>query len=201
MNYFIEISDFKEETAEGLSYRDIVDPDHGARTRICFDWQLTGFGEKPFLVCPVCGKRRVKLYDYDRQYICRQCYPINVYKGIQHTTPGGKDHIAYIMIRYAKKTGIEMKRGPFCYFDYDKPKYKNWDKWADDLKVLQALESMRFQAIFLQRIWSKETIDSILKRTNSYYNMFELGDIQSHPLRLLNWDDGVNLYERLMQKD
>lgn len=39
-------------------------------------YQKTGFGEKPFLCCPKCGSRRVKLYLYAEGYYAGNAFRI-----------------------------------------------------------------------------------------------------------------------------
>ncbi len=197
MGGYIEISQFKEETTEGRPYCDIENLDSGGITRIYFNWQPTGFGYKPFLVCPACGERRIRLYRHGSRYICRDCCPKNIYWRSQHTAPGGKDRLVYLMAKYARSCGIELKDGPFQYFDYKRPKYKHSKKWENDLKVLQILENMRFQTILCHKRWSSETIKSILKRTNSFYHIFDIIEI---PAFLISWDQGIDFYERFATK-
>lgn len=134
--------------------------------RVDLAYQKTGFGEKAFLICPQCGSRRVKLYQYRNGLICREYLPVSPYHGLTHTTRGGWKSIAYRMDRLARKHGLVIK-GPFCYLNYPKPKGKN-DDWSTLLARLQALENMRNQGIFFGKTYSVKTINSVLQGRNAY---------------------------------
>lgn len=189
MRYSVSVEDIKRV----IDIREIPVADllcNDVPIRVKFARQKTGFGYKVFMVCPQCGERRVKLYLIDRYLICRTCIPINVYKGMQHTTKGGCDYITYIMGRFAQKNGIDFKRHPFHYYEYDKPKYKHWDKWRDSLTIMQALANMRFQTIFMKKIWDTKTIDSVLNFNNKLLYIYDLVELDE---RILNWDIGVKV--------
>jgi len=158
--------------------------------RIDFTKQKTGFGEKIFMVCPRCGYRRTKLYLLNGRLLCRRCYPINVYREIQNTTKGGCDYLSYKMYRFGKAHGFDFERHPFHYYNFDMPKYKHHDKWQENLNIMQALANMRFQTIFLRRIWNKDTINSVLTRTNSLLYLYDLEDMEKY---CMNWDVGVDM--------
>lgn len=162
---------------------------------VCVDFaqQRTGFGYKVFMVCPQCEGRRTKLYLVNRALACRDCISTNVYRGVQHTRRGSCDYITYKMHRYAQKIGIDFKRHPFCYLDYEKPKHKHWDKWEMSLIVMQALANMRFQTIFMQKTWDKKTIDSVLNFKNSLLYLYSLYEIDKY---ILDWDRGVDMNTR-----
>jgi len=66
-------------------------------THVKIAYQKNGFGKKPFLCCPECGSRRVKLYLHGNVLLCRECLPYSIYSGLTHSTEGGKIHIRYIM--------------------------------------------------------------------------------------------------------
>lgn len=151
-------------------------------------YQKTGFGEKPFLYCPKCGSRRVKLYLHGNVLLCRECLPYSIYSGLTHSTEGGKIHIRYIMERIASKNGIVLKV-PFYYGDYPKPRRKNEDKWVMTLLKLQALENMRNQAIFLNKRYSRRTIRSVLQEKNIFLYVCELYDLEKS---FYDWDKGYS---------
>lgn len=185
---YVSVNDIKTITDINKPFVDILCDN--VPVRIEFSKQKTGYGEKLFMKCPVCGERREKLYFINGLAKCRECIPQNVYRGIQHTTIGGTDYISYKMHRYAKKNGINIKKFPFMYYEYEKPKFISGDRWCDKLIVMQALENMRFQTIFCKRIWSKRTIDSVLQWDNSLLYINMLGEIASF---IINWDFGVNM--------
>jgi hypothetical protein len=107
-----------------------------------------GFGERDYFICPKCGRYRSKLAWNGKVFCCMECFPVNVYRGIQQTTRGGSDFITYKMERYAAKHGITIKAYPFIYLEYERPKRKWVENWHKHILILQALESMRGQAIF-----------------------------------------------------
>ncbi|WP_024295627.1 hypothetical protein [Lacrimispora indolis] len=149
-------------------------------------YQKTGFGEKPFLCCPKCGSRRVKLYLYSERLLCRECLPYSLYSGLTHTTKGGHKYIRYRMQRLAARNGIILK-GPFHYDEYPKPKGKNDDAWEMILKKLQGLENMRIQALSFNKRYSDKTIRSVLLEKNILLYVLDLYDIDRY---FYNWDKG-----------
>jgi ribosomal protein S14 len=190
MNYFISIEDFKEDTEAGREYSDFI-PKDGTPSRVYFAKQKTGYGYKHYLICTRCGTRHTKLYSYHDLYICRSCFPGNVYRIIQNKITGGNDYIAYRMKRFAEAKGIKLKRFPFNYFEYDgKPKYKHWDTWSGNLEVLQALENMRYQSYAYGKRWSSKTVKSILTRTNSLLYLFDLSEMHEYQIF---WDKGIDM--------
>lgn len=188
--YYIDIKDVMEVvkeseypgTSPSNAYLSVEDqPFH-----VKIQYQKTGFGEKPFLCCPKCGSRRVKLYLHGKVLLCRECLPYSIYSGLTHSTEGGKNYIRYIMERVAMKNGIVLKV-PFYYGNYPKPRGKNEDKWIMTLSKLQALENMRNQAIFLNKRYSRRTIKSVLQEKNIFLYVCELYDIDRY---FYNWDKG-----------
>lgn len=153
-------------------------------------YQKTGFGEKPFLCCPKCGSRRVKLYLYAERLLCRECLPYSIYSGLTHTTKGGHKYIKYRMQRLAAKNEIILK-GPFHYDDYPKPKGKNADEWELILKKLQALENMRNQALSFNKRYSDQTMRSVLQGNNALLYELWLYDLDRY---FYNWDEGYLAY-------
>lgn len=55
-----------EMTAADIRMRD------GKEYLVDFTRQKKGYGEKSFFVCPVCGKRKERLYISGNQLICRE---------------------------------------------------------------------------------------------------------------------------------
>lgn len=121
---------------------------HGEKSQVIgLEYQTTGFGQKRFFSCPKCGGRVQHLYLVNESWSCKKCSGVNRYYGIQNNTKGGYDEIAYRMKRYADKQGIKFTF-PFDYmkFAFDERITKN--RFRQSLMILQALENMRFQAIF-----------------------------------------------------
>lgn len=77
-------------------------------------YQRTNYGRKAFLVCPVCGKRRARLYMLNGRTFCRDHIP-NLYAGIQKTTKGGYDRIAYTMQKIAGRYRIPLPKSALSF--------------------------------------------------------------------------------------
>lgn len=88
--------------------------------------------------------------------------------------------------------GIELKKGPFEYFCYEKPANRKESSWVNDLSVLQALENMRYQSIAFNKNWGIKTVKSVLTRTNTLLYLFNLSDMQNRRNRIF-WDNGVDM--------
>lgn len=114
-------------------------------------YQRTGYGEKAFLVCPICGKRRERLYISNWRVGCRDHLTNGgLYRGIQYTTKGGADRIEYTMRKIADKHGIVLTIGdaPIDYLIADKrPPFMFKRKFADLIARLDLLDRMRGHAI------------------------------------------------------
>lgn len=187
MDYFIDIESFKDYIIAGHEWVDITTSGQ-IKNRINFTKQKTGYGFKCFLVCPKCGSRCTKLYYYCDSYLCRCCYPRNIYRITQHTIKGGYEHISNIMYHFGKRHGFEFARHPFHYYKFEVPKHKHREKWLHNLAIMQALANMRFQSIFLKRRWSNETIKSVLSGRNALLYLYDLSDIDEY---ILDWDKGM----------
>ncbi len=124
-------------------------------------WIKVGYGQRCYLVCPVCGKRYNKLYIINQQIKCRECGDLKKYWAIQNSTKGGYTELEYRMGSYAKKHSISFKY-PFDYTDFmlDDRWYRK--RFKDALKVLQALENMRMQAILLNVTFKPAEIRSVM---------------------------------------
>lgn len=189
MNYYVDIMDFKEYIEAGYDYADVL-INESTQTRLNFTKQKTGYGFKHFFICPVCGTRRSKLYQHQDKYICRTCYPHNVYRTIQNVPKGGNKYIGYRMKRYAEAHNIELKRFPFNYAEYEKPINRKGNGWADELTVLQALENMRYQTYSNNKRWSSKTINSVINWNNSLLYLFDLSEILDN---CIHWDKGLDM--------
>ena len=94
-------------------------------------FQKTGYGEKCFLICPVCGKRRVMLYAISGKAYCRECcrefLRVNIYKGIQHSRDNSEKRIWYTMQKIIQKYNINFDLADFSAIDYiindNRPRY------------------------------------------------------------------------------
>ena len=105
--------------------------------------QRTGFGEKSFFNCPICGERRVTLYKpLNMNWLrCRSCLPKNIYKERCNAyDSGGTSIIEYkfkkLIVKLDLKNSITNKHIPFDYrFYWDcKPKYMKYREFELILK-------------------------------------------------------------------
>lgn len=150
--------------------------------------QKTGFGYKVFMVCPRCGSRRAELYMCRDNLICRDCYPVRVYKTRQDSTDGGYDEITYRMNRLAARYGIQIKQ-PFSYYQLinKKPKNMHQRTWERIIRQLQLLANMRFQALFFKTKYSPKAIRYAL--SHCLY-LFSLHDMEKY---LIDWQGCIEI--------
>lgn len=155
-----------------------------------FARQKTGYGEKMFFICPVCGAMRERLYISGEQLLCRECYPEPIYKSIKNVSVGSCKYLTYRMKQLAKKEKITIKRLPFCYLDYEKPRYRHLDSWLMVITKLQALENMRMQ----DKRYSREVINSIFEEKNQYLFTLDLYDIYKY---VIDWEAGCRNFKKM----
>lgn len=196
MRQYIDIKDCldignKDMTSAALTMVD------GKEFQVGFQRQKTGYGERLFMQCPRCGRRRMKLYIYKELLLCRDCYPFPVYRGIKNVTPGGYKYIGYRMRKFAAANGIAIKKFPFDYLEYERPKYKHKEKWEEQLKILQALENMRIQSHEKKFYYSVETVNSVLKYKNLYLYASNLEDLAIYAY---DWELGREAYCRYFEE-
>lgn len=128
---------------------------------LCLAYQKTGYGQKRFFVCPYCSKRVQRLYQAEgSDWMCRKCSGVNPYYGIQNNTKGGCDEIGYRMRRIAEKNGISFTH-PFDYLDFVFDTRMQKNKFRECVKVLQALESMRFHSLFYGATYEPKIIRAV----------------------------------------
>lgn len=124
----------------------------GEKYKIKMATQRTGYGEKLFMICPVCGLKRTKLYisreTSEKGFLCRKCYPQDFYKGVTHRDPGSTKNIDYRMNKLSEEIGIVTKN-PFNPWDYifSRPRYMRQYRWEQFLRRMTILENMRVQSI------------------------------------------------------
>lgn len=174
MRYFITVKDIKSilnitnaPAAEFLC--------EGKPVQVELARQKTGFGYKVFMICPRCGYRRAELYMYRDKLVCRDCYPVRVYKTRQDSTDGGYEEIGYRMNRLAARYGIQIEQ-PFAYYQmlFKKPKYMHQSTWERILRQLQLLANMRFQAIFFKKRYSPGAINYALRHCVYIYSLYDM---------------------------
>lgn len=162
----ITVQDLMKATHKGASGATVVYD--GRKQKVLFNRVKNGFGYKTFMLCPLCGSNcNILYFDYGC-FRCPKCCSKNFYKGIQNTTKGGYDYIAYKMERFAEKSGIGQFDFPFDYSKHPKPKWKHKAKWEKNLAIMQCLENMRFQSIVFNRIWDNKTIQKVEQGKNKY---------------------------------
>jgi len=162
----VKIGQFKKQTDRGQKEARYRCGD--CEGKIFFSKIQVGYGFRPCFVCPSCGHYRFQLIFNGKQFLCFQCAGVNPYEGIQTTTRGGYNFIAYKMARFAAKNGVEGFHFPFNFYDYERPKRRRCEKWNRAIKILQALESMRNQSIFFGKVWDTAVIKSVENGTNEY---------------------------------
>lgn len=130
------------------------------------DYQKTGYGKKAFLVCPMCGKRRQYLIVCRNNVCCNDhllhngTFKGGHYNGIQYTTKGGMDRIAYTMKKIAEKNYIPFRVGDdptLCLIRDQRPRYMRKRKFADVIARLNILDELRCTAIIKTFPFGKRT--------------------------------------------
>lgn len=152
----------------------------GRRHTVMLEVVKVGYGDRRYFVCPCCGKKRTILYYINHGFKCRDCGHFNPYKKIQNGTKGGSSEIQYRMERYAKKNNIEIVRFPFNYMDYiqdERLMKKGKDSFRMKLKVLQALENMRFQTIMMKKTFSNQAIRKVISEKHPILQKVSLKDM------------------------
>lgn len=133
--------------------------------------QKTGFGEKSFFNCPVCGERRVTLYKplNKKWFRCRSCLDNNIYKERCNAyDAGGTAIIEYkfnkLITKLDLSNALTKNHIPFdCRFYWPcKPKYMRYEEFELILKQLTALSAMRDTAILQKAKYSAKSINIIL---------------------------------------
>jgi ribosomal protein L37AE/L43A len=150
-------------------------------------YQKTGYGQKRFFVCPDCSKRVEKLY-CTKLFLwkCQRCSGVNPYSGIQNNTKGGYDEIAYRMKKYADKKGIQFEF-PFNCFDFTFDSRMKRAKFRQYVKVLQALENMRFHALFFKVTYEPGVIRQVMSGEHPLMQNVTLNDLKNN---VYDWSTG-----------
>ena len=165
----------------------------GNKRTVNLAYQKTGYGQKRFFICPYCGKRTEHLYIVGDHLKCRVCSGVKKYEGIQNNTKGGYDEIGYRMQKYAAKHDIVFDF-PFDYtaFIFDTRTSKK--KFRDALNILQALENMRFHALFFKCRYKPSVIKSVLSMQHPLMQQVTLKELKDN---IYNWNtvERVNLPE------
>lgn len=178
MKTYIDVKDFNKLGCKELQTA-MIQLKSGRKYSIQFSQQKTGYGKKLFLICQGCSSRRTKLFVCGNELLCRECYPLPEYRGIKNVTPGGYEYIEWRMLMLARSKQIPLKF-PFHYLEYQKPKYKHFDKWQEAIKKLQALENMRNQAIFFKKRYTLKTINRVYHGQHSLLKQCSLQELDRY---------------------
>lgn len=157
--------------------------------KISLEYQKVGYGERRFFRCPHCSKRVEHLYFNGELWRCAKCHGINLYHGIQNKTKGSYDEIAYRMKRYAEKNKIQINI-PFNYIEYAQDKKIKRSKYRQHLKVLQALENMRFHALFFGQTYKPKVIRSVISGQHPIMQHITMAELKDN---IYDWNTGIRI--------
>jgi ribosomal protein L37AE/L43A len=152
-------------------------------------YQRVGFGQRRFFVCPSCEKNTERLYYAKGIWKCRKCSGVNPYEGIQNNTRGGYDEIAYRMKRYAAKQNIQFEF-PFDYLQFVLDPRIKGARFRNQIRVLQAMESMRFHALFFQAKYAPKLIRSVIRMEHPLMQKVTLDDLKNN---IYDWNTGEKI--------
>lgn len=186
MGNYLDISQVKPIIKPGAASFKVTHPEHDEQG-IAVDWVKQTYGQRPYMRCPLCGKRVRRLYISDgwSSWKCRRCAGINLYKGIQNTTKGGADELYYRIKRYDEQHDIQITF-PFNYCDYAGDDRIYNERFVKHLKVLQALENMRFMCLFFGDLYKPAVIRMV---TNGTHPLMQL-TIHELATGLYHWNTG-----------
>lgn len=142
--------------------------------------QRTGFGYKKFFQCPLCEKRREKLYGKNQTFICRSCIDINIYKPRTNLYDEKSENlIRYYITKYITELGIDFyEKDKFGWREVSylnflsvainkrKPKYMRESKYGYLIKSLFLLDWMYWQALAGRKSYTARDIKDMLHRDN-----------------------------------
>ena len=156
---------------------------------IALEYQTVGFGRRRFFCCPFCSKRVERLYYKNERWRCSRCHGINPYRGIMNGTKGSYDEIAYRMMRYAEKKNIKFSL-PFNYLEFAHDKRIGRKKFRQDLKILQALENMRFHSLFFGQTYKPDDFRSVTSGKHPLLQNVSLSDLKNN---VYDWKTGEQI--------
>lgn len=148
--------------------------------------ERSGCCDRLFFLCPSCGKKSVVLYLSGKGWTCRTCCPVSPYEGIQNKTKGGADEIGYRMKRYANLKGISFDY-PFSYTAFALDDRTRQEGFRNSLKVLQALENMRTQALFFGNRYTVKDFRQVTTLKHPLMKTCSCSDLQQY---LYDWHTG-----------
>ena len=185
---YIDIKQFKDKVKQQAESVTICDAD-GVKNTICFAYQKTGYGWKRFFLCPYCSKRVQRLYRVGCIYKCQKCSGLKVYRGIRNSTKGGYEEIAYRMKKYAARYDIQFKF-PFDYSCFALDKRARKRSFVRCLKVLQALENMRFYSLFFRTQCKSKVIKSVMTGNHPIIQNTTIEELKNN---IYDWNTGMQI--------
>lgn len=168
---YIDIRDLKE-------YNDDFICINGQNIKLLL--QRTGFGYKKFFQCPLCEKRREKLYKKNQVFICRSCIDINIYKTRTNLYDEKSENlIQYYIKKYITELGIDFyEKDKFGWREVSysnflsvalsrgKPKYMREAKYEYLMKSLFLLDWMYWQSLSGKTNYTARDIKDMLHKEN-----------------------------------
>ena len=182
----ITVKQIKERCRPGAVSLTVSGNDSRKEQTIDLHREKSGCCDRLFFLCPSCGKKAVVLYLSGKGWTCHTCCPVSPYAGIQKTTKGGADEIAYRMDRYANLKGISFDF-PFSYTAFALDDRTRQEGFRNSLKVLQALENMRSQALFFGSRYTVKDFRQVTTLKHPLMKTCSCSDLQQY---LYDWHTG-----------
>ena len=157
--------------------------------KVALEYQKVGFGRRRFFRCPYCSKRVERLYYKNKRLRCSKCQGINLYRGIMNNTKGSYYEIAYRMTRYAEKHNIKFNL-PFNYLNFVQDERIGREKFRQDLKIMQALENMRFHSLFFGQAYKPDDFKRVLSGEHPLLQSTTLSDLKNN---VYDWKTGKQI--------
>lgn len=141
--------------------------------------QRTGFGYKKFFECPLCGKRRERLYEGNNIFLCRSCINVNIYSSRTNLyDEKGENLIRYKVSQILTELQIDIyERGTYGYVvsmgtflniasEKEKPKYMREKRYGYLRKSLFFLDWMYWRCVAGIENYSAVEIKQMLEENN-----------------------------------
>ena len=125
----------------------------------------------------------------DAHISVRSVSGLKVYRGIRNSTKGGYDEIAYRMKKYAAKYDIQFKF-PFDYACFALDKRTRRKSFVRCLKVLQALENMRFYSLFFRAQCKSKVIKSVMTGNHPIIQSTTIEELKNN---IYDWNTGMQI--------
>ena len=148
-----------------------------------------GIWLETILFCPYCSKRVQRLYRVGCTYKCQKCSGLKVYRVSEIQQKAGYDEIAYRMKKYAAKYDIQFKF-PFDYACFALDKRTRRKSFVRCLKVLQALENMRFYSLFFRAQCKSKVIKSVMTGNHPIIQSTTIEELKNN---IYDWNTGMQI--------